>query len=295
MGEIVYGGLTLVMFQYGHMVQNPCLNEKDDKDLFEPDGKIIAFVLSNYCCKYHPDYVHLSKEYIEENKRKFKEYNNNRGRKKKERIKKNKRVDGGSNTQFGSCIVFGVIHGEKVHGIKVFRTTSGNISKLSHDEANSPEYIKSLLEKLFAFINERKPIGIVYISHNVTLTNMTAKYNLPDGHIIQLYELRRLLDYNPYNSNYWGEHNVMFNYNGKVNHLVVSVYIGDSRIISIEICPEGNIHVYGGNDIVRTREFMTLAIGMLDALRDQIVIRGYRASSKAKPRPDFSTFVVPTK
>lgn len=297
MGDIAIGGLTLAMFQYSHDTPGNCLNEKEDKDLFHPDGKLIAFISSNYCNEYHPDYYHLSKEYIEANKQKFKEYNNNRGRKKIQRVKKNKRVDGGTNTQFGSCIVFGLIVGDKVHGIKVFRKLSGNISKLTHDEAQSPTYIPEILGRLFAYINAQKPgINMRYVSHSITLTNMTAKYTLPEGCIIQLYELRRLLDYSPYNLKYWDCDSIIFNYNGKVNHLVISIFkqIAPDRITSIEICPEGNIHIYGGNDIAEIKNMIDLTIRLLDENKENIIIHGFRASPKAKPRPDFSTFVVPS-
>jgi len=143
------GGLTLVMFKYSHESEGVCLDEQQDKDLFHPDGITIAYVLSNFCNEYHPNYYNLSKKYIESNKQKFKEHNNNRGRKKKNKPKKNRKKNNGTNEEFGSCITFGVISGNRVHGIKMFRKCSGNISKLTYVDIESPTYIKDLLNKLF--------------------------------------------------------------------------------------------------------------------------------------------------
>ena len=183
----INGGLTLVMFKYSYTGDDVCLDERKDSELFEPDGINIAYVLSNFCTKYHPNYYNLSKEFIENNKQKFKEHNNNRGRKRKEKKKKNKKKDNGTNNEFGSCITFGVILGQRVHGVKMFRKNSGNISKLTYADIISETYITDLLDILFNYINSIKPVDIQFLSFNVALMNITSHYPLAKKKIINLY------------------------------------------------------------------------------------------------------------
>jgi hypothetical protein len=301
MDEIT-GGLILVMFKYtcSNMEPGPgrspgseegsCLDEAQDKDLFEPDGVRIAYVLSNFCNKYHPDYVNLSKEAIETNKQKFKEFNSNRGRKKKEKKKKNKKKNNGTNDEFGSCITFGVIYSNRIHGVKMFRKESGNISKLTYydiDESNP--YVPNMLGVLFDFINEFKQVNITYESHYIALANITGKYKLPEDSIINLYLLRDKTNLGRYTPEYWGCRNIIYDFNGKVNHFkfIISENF-DNRTIGIKLSPEGKIHVYGSSNNVTAGKYMATLIKLLDEHRDTIIIRGIRASTKPKPRPDFT-------
>lgn len=287
----IYGGLTLVMFKYTHTGTGVCIDESLDKDLFHPDGKDIAYVLSNFCCLYHPDYVNLSKEYIAKNKKLHKEKNNNRGRKPKDRKRKNVKKNNGTDNEFASCITFGVIVGPKVHGIKIFRKDSGNISKLTHDEIRSPTYISDLVGRLFRYINERKAVNAQYVSFSVALANVVGQFILPEHHIINLYEFRKKLDLGLYNSDYWGCENVMFNFNGKVNHLkiIITEDLQSKRTTSLKLTPEGKIHTYGNNQDTKAKAYMKLLSNILNNHKNDpyLIIRGYRANSKPKPRPDY--------
>lgn len=288
MNEIA-GGLILGMFKYTCSEPETCLDENQDKELFNPDGIQIAYVLSNFCNKYHPDYVHLSKESIELNKQRFKEYNNNRGRKKKEKKKKNKKKNNGTNDEFGSCITFGVIYNGRIHGVKMFRKKSGNISKLTYHDINNKGYVEDMLGVLFDYINERKPVNIKYESHYVALANITGRYNLPPDHIINLYLLREKMNLGKYTPEYWDCRNIIYDFNGKVNHFkfVISENF-DDKTIGIKLSPEGKIHVYGSSDNTIASKYMQKLIELLDEHKDEIVIHGIRASAKPKPRPDFT-------
>jgi len=291
----IRGGLILAMFKYtydGEANDEVCLDENLDKDLFEPDGITIAYVLSNFCKKYHPNYKNLSKEYIEENKKRRKAYNNNRGRKPKDKTKKNKKKNNGSNEEFGSCITFGVISGNRVHGIKMFRKRSGNISKLNHLDVRSKTYIPELLGKLFDYINSIKPIGIRYLSFNVELENITSSYDLPEGKVINLYKFREKLNLGLYNNDYWDCFNVIYNFNGKVNHLKIILLEFDysTRTTDIKLTPEGKVHVYGSKDSDKSEVYLRKLFGIIDKHKDDycIIIDGVRAAPKPKDRPDYT-------
>jgi hypothetical protein len=288
----IYGGLTLVMFKYSHEGSEICINEKLDQDLFEPDGVDIAYVLSNFCCKYHPKYHNLSKEYIDANKKLHKEKNNNRGRKPKDKKRKNNKKNNGSDKEFTSCITFGVIVGEKVHGIKIFRKNSGNISKLTHDEIKSDTYIKNLVDKLFNYINARKAVNAKFLSFSVALANVVGQFILPENHVINLYEFRKKLSLGLYNADYWGCENVIFDFNGKVNHLKIIICndLNSKRTTSIKLTPEGKIHAYGNNEEQKARVYVNLLADVVNNhFKDPyLVIRGYRATTKPKPRPNYS-------
>jgi hypothetical protein len=286
------GGLTLVMFKYGHEYDGSCLDEQQDKDLFHPDGITIAYVLSNFCNEYHPSYFNLSKQYIETNKQRFKEHNNNRGRKKKNKPKKNRKKNNGTNDEFGSCITFGVISGSRVHGVKMFRKDSGNISKLTYADIESPTYIPELLGKLFNYINSIKPVGIKFISFNLSLANITGGFPLPPGKIINLYMLREKLNLGLYAREYWGCHSVIYMFNGKVNHLttILREHSNIDRTTNLKLTSEGKIHVYGSDDNVKSARFMRLLCDIINTHKndDYFIIDGIRAIDKPKDRPDFT-------
>lgn len=289
----IAGGLTLVMFKYEYDKNDTgvCLDEKEDQNLFHPDGVTIAYVLSNFCNEYHPDYYNLSKEFIEDNKQKFKEHNNNRGRKKKENKKKNKKKDNGTNTEFGSCITFGVIMDGRIHGIKMFRVNSGNISKLTHEDIISPDYIPRLVNKLFDFINTYKPLNIRYVSFYVALANITSSYPL-NGKIINLYMLREKLNLGMYTPAFWGCYNAVPDFNGKKNHLKITLreYKDVDRTSNIKLTPEGKIHIYGSKDYARCEVYMRLLFTIINNHKDDdyVIIKGVRAAVKPKNRPDFT-------
>lgn len=285
------GGLILVMFKYtSQTIENRCLDEERDKDTFHPDGISIAYVLSNFCNEYHPDYVNLSKEAIELNKQKFKEFNNNRGRKRKDKKKKNKKKNNGSNDEFGSCISFGVIFNDRVHGVKMFRTESGNISKLTCDDVSSETYIKNMLGVLFSYINMRKPVCIRYLSHYVALENITSEYSIPNNHFINLEILRSKLNLGQYTPDYWECENVLYNFNGKVNHLkaIISEDLTSDRTTNIKLAPDGKIHVYGSKDRLLAEKYVRLLFQIINTYADELIKPGVRASKKPGKRPDFT-------
>ena len=286
------GGLTLVMFKYAHDGNEGCLHEGLDKNIFHPDGVNIAYVLSNFCNEYHPSYENLSKAYIENNKQLFKEHNNNRGRKKKNKPKKNRKKDNGTNEEFGSCITFGVISGNRVHGVKVFRKNSGNISKLTYADIQSPTYIMDLLSKLFNYMNSVRPTNIRFISFDVALANITGEYPLSEGKIINLYKLREKLDLGLYTRDYWNCYSMIPNFNGKVNHLTIILreHQDVDRTTNIKLTSEGKIHVYGNKDYIQSSKYMNLLCNILEHHKDDpdLIITGYRAIEKPKERPDFT-------
>ena len=291
----VCGGLILAMFKYSYIGSEQdevCIDDKLDKDLFQPDGETVAYISSNYCKIYHPNYINLSKSFIEENKRRTKEHNNNRGRKKKDKVKKNKKKDNGSNDQFGSCVTFGVISDNRVHGVKIFRKNSGNISKLTHADIISETYIPQLLGRLFAYINRYKPVGIDYIGFSIELENITSKYPLPPDKVINLYAFRPKLNLGMYNSKFWDCYYIIYDFNGKYNHLKIKLMETpfSDRTTDIKLTPEGKIHVYGSKDSAQAEKFLKLLFKIIDRHKDDphILVNGIRAAPKPKPAIDYT-------
>ena len=286
------GGLTLVMFKFE---SNEYIDEEKDKNLFIPDGVNIAYVISNFCNLYHEDYINLSKEYIKNSKEIYKKYNLNRGRKEKEKIKKNIKKNNGSNKEFSSCITFGVIYNNKVYGVKIFHMNSGNISKLTYEEIYTPNYIKNLLNILFSYISLYKNITLKYISHELQLANTASVYPLEKNKIINLYKLRKILYLSSYSPEYWDCDNCEYNFNGHVTNFKINLYMktenekkGKEKIINIKLLPEGKIYAYGGFSLEQNLDKINRLHKILDMHANKIIITGYRSSKIPKKRPDYS-------
>ena len=95
-----------------------------------------------------------------------------------------------------------------------------------------------------------------------------------------------------YNCDYWGCYNMIYNFNGKVNHLKI-ILMDDkdsNRTTNIKLTPEGKIHVYGAKDINKSTEYMNLMVKILDNHKNDpgVIINGVRAAPKPKNRPDFT-------
>jgi hypothetical protein len=317
-------GLLQVTFKYSYntAVYNKCIYELTDNEKFIPDGQTVAYVKSNFCYKYHPDYEHLSIEAVEREKAKNKK--SNRGRRLKPKEKKKSKKNNGTNDQFGSAIAFGVISGERIHGIKIFRVNSGNISKTTHDD--SDEYVKGVINSLLAYINNIKPdLNMVLLSTDCRLKNLICKFPLePEDNptsivrnvvmaklqypltdheklvqyyfplgsktVINLYHLRRLFElanYNKYNRDFWGNIVVRFCFNGKNTGL--TIIIRDSRkcpqvqqkkesyvIYNLKLHYTGNLHIFGGNDIVKIERYRDIIFSIISTNK-WLIQQGYKA------------------
>lgn len=269
-------GLILISFDYEfkpsaeaeklaimHNKKPDCINEETDFNLFEPDpdGNIVGFIESTYCSKYHPRWIHESKEYKKQQKIEKKK-GNKRGRKPKPIIEsKRKKNKGETNVQFSSCITFGVVSPtdlNRIHGIKLFRKTSGNIADLKYADDN--EYIIALINKLLAYIEQYKPGSqLKYLSHKLELSNLSYKYILKDGMVINLFKLRELMTLAKYNNEYWECDKILVNFNGMSTHCKFIAKETDERFkkknkkkgykcCHFKINNRGNLYIYGSND-----------------------------------------------
>lgn len=292
-------GLILVLFDYSYVpIDNSgiCIHEEIDKDRFTPDGQIIAYVKSNFCYLYHETYKYLTKESIAARKEQAK--TSNRGRKPLNRPKKNRKQNGGTNTQFGSSISFGVISDiGKVHGVKIFRKASGNISKITYPNAQDKEYIPAVLNKLFAYLNANKPgIDMKLLAVKIELANISVVFAMPPKNVINLTNLRMLFYLGTYTKEYWECDVVVYNYNGKNTHLVIilTILAETDRAVYLKLTADGNLYIYGSKTIEKANFYKEKIFRILHYNQDQLVARGYRASPKPKPRPDFAAPPIKT-
>jgi hypothetical protein len=159
---------ALTLYTVKFDIEDP-IHEGRDQGLFRPDGIRIAYVHSNFEILYHQDYVSLvSQKQIKKNcvigvivgdeitypTFTIEAKKSNRGRKQKEPKPKTKKKNGGNDTKFCDQITFGFIHGDVVHGMKVFRTGSGNIYTISGDDYPLATLVSN---GVFDFINEKRP------------------------------------------------------------------------------------------------------------------------------------------
>lgn len=233
------------------------INEKDDVGCFVPDGISIAYVQSNYEEKYHANYEYLRPVVVVKT--------SNRGRKKKPVKPKTKKKEGGNNNKFHSEITFGIIHPnnpEIVHGMKIFRITSGNIYTISGEDYPLSALI---VRTAFAFINNAKPNTNMYLTEiDIRLRNMNFKYPLPvyEEHdawyrcyVLNVSRLKSAMSNTDFvkikieGKMYTG----LIVYNTKTFVRLIVKY--EHRSYSFNISPSGKIYAYGGRE-----EFVILAI-----------------------------------
>ena len=288
-------GLILTTFYYDYSYQNqvepkpPCIHEVNDKEVFIPDGINVAYILSNEESIYPPEYKHYDKVYIQEEKLKKKQNGTKRGRKPKPPSEKKSKK-----THFMSAITFGVISPTdptRVHGVKMFRINCGNIANLKYDD--SDEYVEQLVNKLFRFIEARKPgLTIKYNYYKKELANtieIYAKLVGQDKLVINMHELRRIID-EQYGKYYWGCLNFIVTLNDQT-----ALTIKFAEVISIspkgktkttkytcKITPKGKLYVYGGNSGEVANKYVNNFWKILEKHEDLLIAEGYPASKKNK-------------
>ena len=263
--------LSNIQFSYVHNSNfiKKAIDDKTDINILEPDGINIAYILSNFGSKYHSNYEHLSLENIEKEKERNKI--SNKGRKKKEKIKKINKRNNGADNKFPSCIEFGIIcpnNNKKVHRSKIFSSNSGSIPGFSQ---NNNEYILELINILITFININLPgRNLKFISYKSILCNIYTKFKLPKSinkeieYRFNFYNLKKYID----NDNYNNKLLAVNNYNkveyqhGESCHLIINIYKIRKTInkIIIKVYSNGKVNLNGGNnEVINKKYIVTLA------------------------------------
>lgn len=280
-----------------------CIHEEVDKDAFTPSETGIGYIHSNYTSLYHEKWIHLSKEYIEREKKIKKENGNKRGRKAKPKPEKDPKFK-----HFMSCITFGVvddINPNRIIGVKMFRNGGGNIACLTYND--SDEFVVTILNKLFRYVESCKPgLVIRYVKHARELSNnssifpklkdyseklLTADYTVPVNCVINLYKLDYILKQSKYREYYWScSKMIVVIYDqtaliikcreiisrepkkGKVKHMVYTC----------KVTPLGKVYVYGGNQSNITARYIGKLWELLEENANVLIGIGY----PSKPKKD---------
>lgn len=241
---------------------SPSITPEDTKLLSDVDGIRIAFIKSNYGEFYHENFVYLSKEYIEEERKTKKK--SNKGRKRKPDAVKNRRnevkfVDMKGNKReieaFYNSILFGVIYQDakgntKTSKVLLFQKKKdyiqGIISMFTESEHLS---VEGLVNILLGYIKEKLPEqNLTYESYDFTLINKYKEIPLPkspyESKVIafNLYNLNKYLQ--EYKNNFMsGAVKVDLSYNNsKSVKVIYTIFDSDpDSITSIKIRPNGKI------------------------------------------------------
>jgi hypothetical protein len=254
------------------------IHECEDAGRFVPDGINIAYIKSNYEVKYHANYEYLiPTEPIK---------TSNRGRKKKPVKPRTKKKEGGNNDKFHSEITFGIIHHSDpsiVHGMKIFRRTSGNIYTISGEDYF---LAASITRTAFAFINKTKPsTNISLLDIDIRLHNMNFKYPLPiyEGkdawyrhYVINVSRLRQAMSTSDFvKLDVLGKISIgLIIYNTKT--FVRLIVKHGTNAYNFNILPSGKIYSYGGREVLVIRAIRDYLFKIIGDERYQIVQLGMR-------------------
>ncbi len=267
---------------------NIMLHEEEDKEKFIPDGKIIAYVKSNFCELYHSDYKYLDKKFIQQNKQK-----NCKGRKPMIRETRRKKLKCGSGDEFGSSIAFGLIHEDRTYEMRVFRKTTIGVSGLKSDNI---EFIKLLIDKLINYLNGIDPNLQIKIKDEPVITLCNLKYHFKlsystfDNRIMafNLYRLMHIMNDNYNDINYWYPKpatesadadtvtgcdvplRVLMPYNGMSTFYSLNIKCNDTSYY-FKFYSNGKLNVYGGNNSTVCELLMKKFINILDTHKDHLI------------------------
>lgn len=238
----------------------------EDKDIFQPDGIDIAYIISNFQRDYHPDYEHCR---IKEKVKK-----SNKGRPKKIVKRKTTKRNNGDNSHFSCNITFGVIIESEVYTVKISRIYSGNISSVKY---NDPELIERIANKAIAFINKNKPsVNMRLKKIELCLRNGRKRFPLDECQVINVNKLANEL--RPINSRLFCDEicQTKLVYNNTETSLTFIVIDPKGKIYKTTIDPKGDIYTFGGNNDRMVNEI----IGMMEELCAKFVQIGYAKKKK---------------
>lgn len=283
------GYLVLYTFQYSS--DSNGFHEGDDEDLFVPDGKRVAYIISNYSKKYHPDWVHCMPGPP-------KPKTSNRGRKKKPKRDRVTKRNNGDNTQFSCAMTLGVIMEGDVYNIKVFRKKSGNISSVKYSD---PVYVARIIDKTIDFLNDCKTMNMKITLIGLNLRNVRKQYPIGENQVVNLSQMREWLKKddsiiidgvvvktNPLFNNIESYLNLVlhveratisYSYE-KTGDDITMTQLENTRIKLItyhaKLDPAGHIYVYGGNE----QEISDQIIEYVEQYINRCVQTGYRTINK---------------
>lgn len=211
-------------------------HEERDKDKYIPDGKTIAYVRSNFCEHYHRDYEHMR---------------NTKNKKKSDGTEKRKH-HGGSGKEFASSITMGVIHGDKIYEIRMFRRNTIGISGLLTPKK---EVIVDIVNNVLNYVNAIDPQLNVRIVGEpcITLCNANCLIPLPPPKTpdsesqFNIYLLNELINARYTNSDYWGGGKYTSMYNGITPYFYARI-LHVNNIHLIKFFGNGKLNIYGGSE-----------------------------------------------
>lgn len=249
------------------------LHEELDKDKFQPDGKRVVFVKSNFTEIYHDSYVSTKV---------VKDKTTNKGRKPRPPKKRKNKHDKGTGEQFDSSVTFGIKFGNSVYNVIVFRKDSINISGLTSGDI---ENTKLIVNTLVDYINETDPaiglrllgepiINLYNISAHINCNSrlaehysdnansvtarrdscVTARQDEHDEHlasdVILMYNLHRLknLMLDNYNTvEFWDCENMVISYNNSNSYFLMYL-LKDGQKNGVKLFVDGKVNIFGGKD-----------------------------------------------
>jgi hypothetical protein len=284
---------ALTLYTVKFDIEDP-IHECRDQGLFCPDGIRVAYVHSNFEVLYHQDYVDLvSQKQIKKNgeigvvvgdeitfpKFEVEAKKSNRGRKQKEPKPKTKKKNGGNDTKFCDQITFGYICDGVVHGMKVFRTGSGNIYTISGEDYPLATRVAN---GVFDFINEKRPSTKVRLREvDIKMMNANFVYPLPESDgsykswVVNNYLLRNLLSSTDFVFIPIGDvvKPALIVYGAKTFMRIIVMF--DGVRYNFNMYSSGKLYCYGGKCQFVMDEVMKFVFGFIDR-NPQIVQIGMR-------------------
>lgn len=253
--------LTLSCFKFTH---DKPIDEEKDMHLFEPDGKIISFVNSNFKKTIHPDWKDIINP---ERKRKT-----NQGRKTTKKVKKIRKKNNGDGDKFHSSIDFGVIHEGKSYSIKIFRKNSCTFPSNSYNY----ELCTTLLDKLFTYINNCKPGANLQLkTRKLDLKNMKYVYNLCEKYpnmnnpTINLMKFKKLV-VGSKNKLYFDNDIITLYFNNQYYYLkgIYNETTSEGKVIcnQFKLNAEGFLFVFGGKNVKASKKIAKIIFSLLTYL-----------------------------
>lgn len=215
---------------------NSAFHEERDKDKYVPDGNTIAYVRSNFCELYHDRYSYLkdikhNKKVIDVDKRKH---------------------HGGTGDEFASSITMGVIHGDKVYEIRIFRRNTIGISGLL---TPNKSVIVEIVNSVLNYVNSIDPELNVKIVGEPVITLCNANYNisLPPAKTadseaqFNIYLLNELINKKYTSKDYWNGGVYTSMYNGITSYFYARILHSNNTHL-IKFYGNGKLNIYGGSD-----------------------------------------------
>jgi hypothetical protein len=215
---------------------DPAFHEERDCAKYQPDGKAVAYVRSNYCDLYHKDFLYMKEE---------------RDRKQQSKKGKGKTQIKGTGNEFSSSITFGVLYEGNTYELRAFRKDSIGISGLT---SVNKQTITEIINNMLNYVNEVDPTLGVKIDGEPIITLCNAKYfiELPpftstiSGPMFNLYRLNELIQNNYLDIEHWFGGRYLTMYDGSTAYFCARIlFQGDIHLIKF-YC-NGKLNIYGGS------------------------------------------------